>query len=217
MSFSVTDAAVQEFVDRLSRGESTSDVFAARISECTFTPEQRDRIKTARRERKALVKDLKKAAQALPENAPASKPAHPEPPKSAAAIPPQPPAPPKNIPAKHPQPPSPANKAPAKQPPQPNPPKKPKAPQKPPPPKAPALNKLEKMLYLQQGKCFFCGEPLAAAEATIEHLHPISQGGQRVESNEVVCHRSVNEAFGAMDLKRKIKFILDASGKFRCP
>jgi hypothetical protein len=161
------------------------------MSECVFTPEQREIIRAARREKEAWVKSLKKAAKSPGGNAPATEPLHPDRPKNAPAKQPLQPAVPKNAPAKQPR--------------QPN------------PPKISGLNKLEKMLYLQQGKCFFCGEPLKASEASIEHLQPISQGGQRVESNEVVCHRSVNEAFGPMDLKRKIEFILRSSGIFRCP
>jgi 5-methylcytosine-specific restriction endonuclease McrA len=79
------------------------------------------------------------------------------------------------------------------------------------------LTKLEKMLYLQGGKCFFCGELLEPDDASIDHLLPLSQDGKRVESNEVVCHRTVNEAFGSMDLKRKMDFILRSAGRFQCP
>ena len=83
--------------------------------------------------------------------------------------------------------------------------------------KAVGLTKLEKMLFLQGGKCFFCGQLLPAAEASIDHLLPLSQGGQRVESNEVVCHKTLNDAFGAMDLKRKMEFILNSPGRVQCP
>jgi CRISPR/Cas system Type II protein with McrA/HNH and RuvC-like nuclease domain len=79
------------------------------------------------------------------------------------------------------------------------------------------LTKLKKMLYLQQGKCFFCGEKLAMADANIEHLHPLSIGGTRTEDNEVVCHKSLNETFGNLPLKRKFEFVLRAAGSFRCP
>lgn len=83
--------------------------------------------------------------------------------------------------------------------------------------KSKPLTKLRKMLYLQSGKCFFCGEALAEAEASIEHLQPLSHGGRRAEDNEVVCHKSLNETFGQMDLKRKIEFVLRSSSNFRCP
>ena len=83
--------------------------------------------------------------------------------------------------------------------------------------KSKPLTKLRKMLYLQSGKCFFCGEALTEAEASIEHLQPLSHGGRRAEDNEVVCHKSLNETFGQMDLKRKIEFVLRSSSNFRCP
>jgi 5-methylcytosine-specific restriction endonuclease McrA len=94
---------------------------------------------------------------------------------------------------------------------------KPPAPAVKPAPKPQSLTKLEKMLYLQQGKCFFCGETLALADANIEHLHPISLGGTRTEDNEVVCHKSLNETFGNLTLKRKFEFVLKSAGAFQCP
>ena len=84
-------------------------------------------------------------------------------------------------------------------------------------PKSQSLTKLEKMFYLQQERCFFCGEKLAMADANIEHLHPLSKGGKRTEDNEVVCHKSLNETFGNMPLKQKFDFVLKAAGSFRCP
>jgi hypothetical protein len=94
-----------------------------------------------------------------------------------------------------------------------------------PPSKAPApkatkvkpLSKLQKMLYLQSGRCFFCGEKLDEAEASIEHLNPRSKGGSSTEDNEIVCHAALNQTFGNMDLKRKFEFTLRAVGPFKCP
>ena len=86
-----------------------------------------------------------------------------------------------------------------------------------PAPQPKTLNKLEKMLYLQQDCCFFCGEKLALAEANIEHLHPLSLGGNRTEDNEVVCHKTLNDTFGNLPLKQKFEFVLKAAGSFRCP
>jgi 5-methylcytosine-specific restriction endonuclease McrA len=87
----------------------------------------------------------------------------------------------------------------------------------PPATKTPSLSKLEKMLYRQQNKCFFCGEKLPVTEANIEHLHPLSLGGTRTEDNEVVCHKSLNETFGNQTLKWKFEFVLKAAGSFQCP
>lgn len=77
--------------------------------------------------------------------------------------------------------------------------------------------KLSKMLYLQSGRCFFCGEPLGEADASIEHLNPRSRGGKSTEDNIVVCHKFLNETFGDMDLKRKFAFVLKSPGSFKCP
>ena len=86
-----------------------------------------------------------------------------------------------------------------------------------PAPKPQSPTKLERILYLQQGKCFFCGEKLAMADANIEHLYPMSKGGMRTEDNEVVCHKTLNDTFGDLPLKQKFEFVLKAAGSFRCP
>lgn len=79
------------------------------------------------------------------------------------------------------------------------------------------LSKLARLLYLQSGRCFFCGEPLLQADASIEHLHPTSRGGSRSEDNEVVCHKTLNQIFGDMDLKSKFAFVLRSAGSIKCP
>lgn len=86
-----------------------------------------------------------------------------------------------------------------------------------PAPKPKPLSKLGKMLYLQSGRCFFCGQPLREEDASIEHLNPISKGGTRTDDNEVVCHATLNATFGSMDLKRKFEFTLKTAGSFTCP
>lgn len=164
MSFAVTDDAVREFADRLRNGASTGNVFPGKMSNCNFTPTQREIIRQARLARKGLLKALKASETAPFDESKA----------------------PDKLPRQ--------NAA-----------------------KASGLTKLEKMLFLQGGKCFFCGQLLPAAEASIDHLLPLSQGGRRVESNEVVCHKTVNDAFGAMDLKRKMEFILNSQGRVKCP
>ncbi len=83
--------------------------------------------------------------------------------------------------------------------------------------KSKGFTKLRRLLYLQSGRCFFCGGSLSEAEASIEHLNPLSRGGQRADENEVVCHSSLNEVFGALELKRKFELILKAQGTFVCP
>jgi 5-methylcytosine-specific restriction endonuclease McrA len=77
--------------------------------------------------------------------------------------------------------------------------------------------KLKKLLYLQAGRCFFCGQSLSLENASIEHLNPKSKGGTNKEDNLVVCHRSLNSIFGNMDLKRKFEFTLKTAGSLKCP
>ena len=86
-----------------------------------------------------------------------------------------------------------------------------------PPQKTKSLSKLQKMLYLQHGCCFFCGQELPEKEASIEHLNPKAKGGVSREDNEVVCHASLNHTFGDMGLKQKFEFILRQKGAFKCP
>lgn len=88
---------------------------------------------------------------------------------------------------------------------------------KPEPSKLISNSKLGRMLYLQSGKCFFCGNSLREADASTEHLHAKSNGGKSTEDNEVVCCKALNQTFGNMDLKRKFEFVIKQAGNFKCP
>ena len=79
------------------------------------------------------------------------------------------------------------------------------------------LTKLCRLLYLQSGRCFFCGEELREDQASIEHLLAKKWGGKSEEWNEVVCHASLNATFAAMDLRSKFAFVIRAAGRFKCP
>jgi 5-methylcytosine-specific restriction endonuclease McrA len=159
----VADSAVDEFVARIRAGGPLGKLFPGKLSECDFTATQREKIRKARAEKKALQRN-----------------------GGSTLIPSQP---------------------------QPNSKSTPLAQTK----TSKALNKLRKMLYLQRGSCFFCGMPLKDEDASIEHLNPKSRGGTSTEDNEVVCHKTLNHAFGNMDLKRKFEFMLKAKGAFHCP
>jgi 5-methylcytosine-specific restriction endonuclease McrA len=163
MKTPVTDVAVDEYVARILAGGPLGKVFPGKLSECDFTPIQREKIRKARAEKRTSLKNGRSTV-----------------------VPIQLPPNPKLSPL--------------------------------PEPKTPkALTKLRKMLYLQGGTCFFCGMPLKEEDANIEHLNPKSLGGMSTEDNEVVCHKTLNHAFGNMDLKRKFEFVLKAKGAFRCP
>jgi len=163
MKTPVADSAVDQYVSRIRAGGPLGQVFPGKLSDCDFTPTQREKIRKARAEKRASLKNGK-AIVAVPQLQPNSR----------LSLPPVPTAP-------------------------------------------KALTKLRKMLYLQGGSCFFCGQPLPEGDASIEHLNPKSRGGTSVEDNEVVCHKTLNHAFGNMDLKRKFEFVLKTKGAFRCP
>jgi 5-methylcytosine-specific restriction endonuclease McrA len=77
--------------------------------------------------------------------------------------------------------------------------------------------KLEKLLFLQSYKCFFCGRVLTKAEASVEHLQPKSGGGNNADGNVVACCVTLNRTFGNISLKEKVRIILDKAGSFTCP
>ena len=76
---------------------------------------------------------------------------------------------------------------------------------------------LDRMLFLQGNRCFFCDKALARADASLEHLVPQSKDGPDKEHNIVACCRRLNHVFGSMALKAKIQAILAQRGKFVCP
>jgi 5-methylcytosine-specific restriction endonuclease McrA len=163
MKTPVTDVAVEEYVARIRAGGPLGQVFPGKLSECDFTPTQREKIRKARAEKRAWQKNGRSTLipTQTPRNSRLSPLAELKTPK--------------------------------------------------------AQTKLRKMLYLQGGSCFFCGMALAEEDASVEHLNPKSRGGTCTEENEVVCHKTLNHAFGNMDLKRKFEFVLKTKGLFRCP
>jgi hypothetical protein len=76
---------------------------------------------------------------------------------------------------------------------------------------------LERLLFLQGGLCFFCSQPLPKADASVEHLHAVANGGTNHDDNCVACCKAVNRALGSMPLKAKIQVVLNQRGAFKCP
>lgn len=69
-------------------------------------------------------------------------------------------------------------------------------------------------LYLEQnGKCFYCGEPLSLDEGTVEHLNPRANGGSNAIDNYVLTHRHSNELFADWPLKKKMAILMQYGGK----
>ena len=70
------------------------------------------------------------------------------------------------------------------------------------------LNCVRRLLGVQGGKCFYCGQPIPEDVASIDHLVPRRAGGGRV-GNLVVCCRSVNAFFGDAPLPLKLSAVSD--------
>lgn len=83
--------------------------------------------------------------------------------------------------------------------------------------KAKPAGKLDRLLYLQSDKCFFCGKVLKRGEASVEHLMPQSSNGTNDDGNVVACCVALNRTFGNISLKEKVRIILDKAGGFTCP
>ena len=80
-----------------------------------------------------------------------------------------------------------------------------------------ATTPLERLLFLQGGRCFFCRLALPKAEASIEHLQAVSGGGTNHDDNCVACCKTLNRVLGSMPLKAKIEVVLNQKGDFVCP
>jgi len=80
-----------------------------------------------------------------------------------------------------------------------------------------ATTPLERLLFLQGGRCFFCKLPLPKAEASIEHLQALAIGGTNHDDNCVACCKTLNRALGSMPLKAKLEVVLNQKGDFICP
>ena len=72
-------------------------------------------------------------------------------------------------------------------------------------------------MFAQGGLCFFCKDPLAKADASVEHLVASANGGRNDDDNCVVCCKAMNALLGSMSLKEKIQVVLNQKGHFKCP
>lgn len=76
---------------------------------------------------------------------------------------------------------------------------------------------LDRLFYLQHGKCFYCGDYITRGDSSLDHLLPKSKGGPNTDDNLVVCCKKINQVFGDMGLKEKLKFLTSDSGSVICP
>lgn len=79
------------------------------------------------------------------------------------------------------------------------------------------MKQLDRLLFEQGGDCFFCGQPLAKTDASIEHLHAQANGGTNADENLVACCKALNALLGSKPLKEKFAIILRQKQGFRCP
>jgi hypothetical protein len=80
-----------------------------------------------------------------------------------------------------------------------------------------ATTPIERLLFLQGNRCFFCQQPLAKADASVEHLLATANGGNNHDGNCVACCKAVNRLLGSLQLKDKFKVVLNQRGTFVCP
>lgn len=76
---------------------------------------------------------------------------------------------------------------------------------------------IDRLLFAQGGLCFFCQRRLPPADATVEHLVAVSNGGGNDPENTVACCKSLNTLLGRMSLKEKLRVVLNQKGQFKCP
>ncbi len=76
---------------------------------------------------------------------------------------------------------------------------------------------MERLIFIQGGLCFFCRQPLPDADASVEHLFALANGGGNSDENCVACCKSINALLGSMSLKEKFQVVLNQKGQFKCP
>lgn len=54
-------------------------------------------------------------------------------------------------------------------------------------------------------ECFYCGQELTFEQATVEHLIPLSNGGNNTDANLVLAHKECNMEAGSLPIIEKVK------------
>jgi hypothetical protein len=78
------------------------------------------------------------------------------------------------------------------------------------------MKQLQRLLFLQGNKCFFCNHPIPKGQATVEHLDALSNGGKKSDENAVVCCKDVNTWLGSRSVKEKFEVVLNHSRESAC-
>lgn len=79
------------------------------------------------------------------------------------------------------------------------------------------IKPLDRLLFAQGGRCFFCGLALTKENASVEHLVAVANGGSDSDENCVACCEQLNKLLGRMSLKEKLRIVLNQKGNFVCP
>ena len=79
------------------------------------------------------------------------------------------------------------------------------------------IKPIDRLLFAQGGRCFFCARQLTKADASIEHLVARAHSGKDNDENCVACCKQLNALFGRVSLKEKLRIILNQHGTFVCP
>ena len=79
------------------------------------------------------------------------------------------------------------------------------------------IKPIDRLLFAQGGRCFFCARQLTKADASIDHLVARAHGGKDNDENCVACCKQLNALFGRVSLKEKLRIILSQHGTFVCP
>ena len=79
------------------------------------------------------------------------------------------------------------------------------------------MKQLERLLFLQGNRCFFCGDAIPDGQASVEHLVATFNGGANEDENCVVCCKVLNAALGSLPIKAKLQAVLNQRAKFACP
>ncbi len=79
------------------------------------------------------------------------------------------------------------------------------------------MKQLDRLLFVQGHRCFFCSHVIPEGEASVEHLVASANGGSNNDDNCVACCTTVNTAMGSLSIKEKIQIVLNQRGTFLCP
>lgn len=76
---------------------------------------------------------------------------------------------------------------------------------------------LERLMFVQGERCFFCEQSIPEGEASVEHLVARANGGVNGDQNCVACCKSLNALLSSHPLKEKLRVVLNQKGRFKCP